>query len=392
MNDKGFRPLFAGAIITGVLFVGAAHADELDIDFGPKRGLEFEGDGWSWQFGGRIHADSAWFDEDVTPFDDEADFRRARVKTRLNVADDWRLGAEYDFGGTNTGWKTAYLQYRGVDHLRVTAGNHIAPLGMAELGSSNDDPFMEQPLASALSPGLLMGVSASTWGRGWTAAGGYFADELSNESQRKSEGEGGVLRLTTAPIRAKGKLLHLGVSGEYRTPSDDDLIRLRTRPESYMTDVRLVDTGVIAGVDDTVTLAAESAIIAGPLTLQGEYLAMSVSRDVGSDLDFSGWYGTASIMLTGERREYSRSRGVVEGPRIRRDWGAVEAAVRYGALDLNDQDVAGGEETNLGFALNWYLNRNVRLMLNYILFEAEPNQDGVDEDGSLVSVRIQLVL
>jgi phosphate-selective porin OprO/OprP len=145
----------------------------------------------------------------------------------------------------------------------------------------------------------------------------------------------------------------------------------------------------VTDVDDTVTVALESAVMAGPITLQGEYLNMSVSRGVGSDLDFSGWYGTAAVMLTGERKDYSRSRGVIEGPRIRRDWGAVEAAVRYGSLDLSDQDVAGGEETNLGFALNWYVNRNVRVMLNYILFDGAERKR-LNGDGGLISARLQL--
>lgn len=370
----------------------ATAAPAADVDFGPRNGLEVDGDGWDLRLGGRIHADSAWFDEDVTPFDDEADFRRARVKGQFEVRNDWRLSGEYDFGGTNTGWKNAYLQYRGWRHWRITGGNHTAPMGLSELGSSNDDAFMERPLVAALQPGLLTGVSAHTWGRGWTASAGYFADELSNESQRKSEGEGGVARFTFAPIREKRTVLHFGIAGEYRTPNEDDLIRLRTRPESYMTDVRLIDTRDILNVDDTVTASVETVLLAGPVTLQGEWVQMAVSRDVGSDLDFSGWHGTASVMLTGERRRYSRSRGVVGAPRIRRDWGALEAAVRYGSLDLTDEDVAGGEQTNLAFGLNWYVNRNVRLMLDYTLFEAEPNRDGIDEDGSIVSARLQLVL
>jgi phosphate-selective porin OprO/OprP len=120
---------------------------------------------------------------------------------------------------------------------------------------------------------------------------------------------------------------------------------------------------------------------------------MSVNRSAGSDLDFSGWYASAGVFLTGETRDYSNSRGVIGGPRhIKHRWGALEAAVRYGTLDLEDQDVTGGKEDNLALALNWYVNDNVRLMLNYINFDASPTSTGVDEDGDIIAVRLQLVL
>jgi len=391
MSNFPIKPTVAA--LAGLLTFATAHA--ADVDFGLDKGLEIKGKNFEWDFGSRVQADSAWFDDNASPspFDDNADLRRARINTKLTIVDDWRVAAEYDVAGINTGWKSVYLQYRGLEHWRFTAGNQVAPFGLAELESSDEDPFMEQSIATAMNPSLLMGIAANTWGNGWTLSGGYFANELSNESQRKSEGEGGVMRLTVSPIEAKGKLLHFGVAGEYRQPNDNDVLRIRTRPESYMTDVRLVSTGNIANVDDTVLLGFEAAAIAGPLTVQAEYMQMSVSRSIGSDLDFTSWYATAGVFLTGETRDYSESRGVIGGPRhIEHRWGAIEVAVRYGTLDLEDQDVTGGQEDNFGFALNWYVNNNVRFMLNYIDFDASPTSAGIDEDGNIISVRAQFVL
>jgi len=390
---KSSSTIKSAAVLAGALTFASAYG--ADVDFGANKGLEIKGDSYEWLIGGRIHGDSAWFDDNASPslFDDNADLRRARINTKLTILDDWRLAAEYDVAGINTGWKSAYLQYRGWKHWRITGGNQLAPFSMAEVGSSDDDAFMEQSIATAMNPGLLTGVAANTWGHGWTLSGGYFGNELSNESQRKSEGEGGVMRLTVSPIEGKGKLLHFGIAGEYRQPSDDDVLRIRTRPESYMTNVRLVSTGNIRNVSDTTLLGLETAMTAGPLTVQGEYMTMSVSRDIGSDLDFSGWYASAGVFLTGETRDYSASRGVIGGPRhIKHKWGALEAAVRYGSLDLEDQDITGGQEDNLAFALNWYVNDNIRLMLNYIHYDASPASTGIDQDGNIVAVRLQLVL
>ena len=50
----------------------------------------------------------------------------------------------------------------------------------------------------------------------------------------------------------------------------------------------------------------------------------------------------------------------------KRGWGAWEVAARYGAVDLNDGPVRGGEHTSLTLGVNWFLNQNVRLTANYI--------------------------
>jgi phosphate-selective porin OprO and OprP len=52
-------------------------------------------------------------------------------------------------------------------------------------------------------------------------------------------------------------------------------------------------------------------------------------------------------------------------------WGAWEIAGRYSVVDLNDQlgtpsGVAGGKQTIYTAGLNWYVNRNIRFMFNYL--------------------------
>jgi phosphate-selective porin OprO/OprP len=52
-------------------------------------------------------------------------------------------------------------------------------------------------------------------------------------------------------------------------------------------------------------------------------------------------------------------------------WGAWEIAGRVSTMNLNDQlatanGVAGGRQTIYTAALNWYVNRNVRFMFDYL--------------------------
>jgi phosphate-selective porin OprO/OprP len=46
--------------------------------------------------------------------------------------------------------------------------------------------------------------------------------------------------------------------------------------------------------------------------------------------------------------------------------GAWEVGVRYSQVDLNDSIVSGGELDDITIGLNWHLNPNVRVMLNYV--------------------------
>ena len=93
---------------------------------------------------------------------------------------------------------------------------------------------------------------------------------------------------------------------------------------------------------------------------------------------FEGGYAEAAFALTGESRAYqpatSSYGGIVPKNPFSLSgggWGAWEIALRYSTINLNDQlaqanGVAGGRQTVYTAALNWYVSRNVRFMLDYL--------------------------
>jgi phosphate-selective porin OprO/OprP len=131
---------------------------------------------------------------------------------------------------------------------------------------------------------------------------------------------------------------------------------------------------------------------------------------------FSGWYAEASWILTGETKAYSASAlnnevGGFQAPVPSRpfsfsgdSWGAFELVARYSNTDLNWHTnqiqtnsqlagVLGGEERVIALGLNWYLNRNVRVMIDDNIIKVKkgtaalPNRDG--QDINVVGVRLQ---
>ena len=376
--------------IAALALAPAVAAQAAETSFTLEDGAEVAwDDGRYLRLGGRIHYDVARYSDDVTLLEDEQDFRRARFVLRAGY-DDWQFRADYDVGLVD-GWRSLYVRYGGWNRVRVTAGNQVAPFSLDELSSSNDLAFLERSLASALSPAMLTGVSVRTWGDAWSATAGAFGDELSDLDRRTAEGTSFIGRFTYAPIRQRRHVVHVGLAHEYRSIDSNADVRIRARPESRLTDARLVDTRALVGVDSLSTTGVELMAILDSVRLQTEYMRMSLDGGL-NEADFSGGYAQASWLVTGERYRYSRSRGVPTAVRPRGDWGALELSLRYSMLDLEDRLVSGGEQTQLSAAVSLYVNQNLRTSLNYSRYDAAPNNDGIDEDGSILMFRFQYAL
>jgi len=404
---------------------------------------------FSAQVGARAELDAALYDDDQTDFSDSTEMRRVRLTVNGSVFKDWDYKVEADFAGTTQGGSTnnvtvtdAFLRYNGLTPLAFTAGNFKVPFSLEAVSSGKYTTFMERGLPFAFLNLRLLGGMVSTNGDNWTAAVGAFGDSVTTQNN-DDEGKGAAGRVTWAPIARADRALHVGLGGQWREPGQVasgtrfKTVRFRSRPESNAindarfecstvtaanatnTDPniarcvpasfggasglgrssgRLVDTGNISGdVDHHTLFGGELAMVYGPLSLQGEYIRADVSREIGNDLAFDGYYVYGSWFLTGESRNYKADKGVFDilypkepfrlkggGP------GAWELGVRFSSIDLSDDNINGGEEDNLTAGLNWYPNAFVRLMANYVkVLDVEGGAHN-DEDLDVFQVRAQV--
>ncbi len=359
-----------------------------------KKGLRIESrDGdYTFQAGGRIHADYAYYDDDRTSMGNGASLRRARIHFKGKFLRDWRYKAEIDFAeDSNVGPRAVWLAYKGWQPVTLRIGNFQEPFSLEEMGGSNAITFMERSLGNSFAPSYHLGIGLDTQGDFWSFSSGLFGETVGRKDDTVDDGWGIAARATLAPILSDRRLLHLGFSSEYRHTDDDDRIRLRARPESNVTNRRLVDTRTINGVKKTVLLGAEFAALYGPLSVQGEYFHDFVVRDRAPNLGFDAAYVQGSWFLTGESRAYRPKRGVFGLIKPLHDYGAWEVALRYSWINLNDRDIQGGEQTNYTLGLNWYVNYNVRFMMNYIFAKAHPNRNSVRENVNIFQMRGQVV-
>lgn len=440
---RAVRRLVAGAALAWMLVAaGVARADEADIrrivqeelqaaaaakkadgsaiEARLKDGLKFESVDRRFQFhlGGRIHLDTAFYDDDEwvdAGGADQADgvsFRRLRLEANGEVHQRVEFKLHLEFSDANKGassdvevsLRDVWVGLKGpkdcwgclAPGLRV--GHLKEPFSLEMITSSNHLTFLERALPNAFVPAFHTGVMLHDSLRGgqWTYGVGLFANSDAGGAASVESGDDGLAftsRVTWTPwydCRCPCRRFHVGASWSHRF--DLGSLRFRQRPEVNLRD-RLVDTGSFAaqGVD---LLGLEAALVHGPFSLQGEYVQADVDAAAAGDPSFSGWYVFASWFLTGECRPYAK--GAFGAVKPCGDFlagrcggtGAWEVALRYSELDLDDQAIAGGRMRNWTLGLNWYVNPRMRVMANYVLSDVE--RGAIGETLGILGLRFQV--
>jgi phosphate-selective porin OprO/OprP len=358
--------------------------------------------------------------------DDGVNARRARIGVVGKFFGDWDYALIYDFAGSSDGFagtasangttvgflpggglsgiENAYLSYKGIrpfgGQLAIEGGYMKVLYTLDEAMSSNDILFMERASSQVIAANIAGGDGRSAFGARWYNdrlwAGAYAtgpdAGAIHSASSTNPDGTteqlGATARVAGQVISGSSYSLHLGADAEFLIRPPHDLVtdaftlKLSDRPELRIDPTALIDTGSITGVSGAQVYSAEAAATYGPLFFQGEYFWYNVARNnvVPSlpSLQFQGGYAEASLVLTGETHHYNPAAGAYRGIIPANPfslwgggWGAWEIAGRVSTMDLNDQlgtanGIAGGRQTIYTAALNWYVNRNVRFMFDYL--------------------------
>lgn len=352
---------------------------------GPR--LETNDGSFKLKLGGRINSDWAAITEDddvkdaVGTVENGTEFRRARLYLEGEMYDQVEFKLQYDFAGGDAAFKDVYVGLTDLPYVGgVRVGQFKEPFSLDELTSANYITFMERGLSNALVPSRGTGVMLrdAVLGERVTWAVGAFKDS-DDFGDRISDGEFNYTgRLTGLPWYEDGgkRLVHLGAAYSYRNPNDDQ-VRFRSRPEVHIAPY-FVNTDLIPA-DNYQLVGTEAALVLGPASLQGEYVYAPVEANGGNDPGFRGWYVYGSYFLTGESRAYKTADGAFDKVKPARPFlwgdqpglGAWEVALRYSSLDLDDTGIAGGDLGNLTAGLNWYLNTNTRVMMNYLFADLD---------------------
>jgi len=331
--------------------------------------------------GGRIHMDTAVYNDDVIPLNNGSLIRRARIGANGTLTDGWAYKVEWDFGGGGSvSANDLFISYKGLEAGDVKIGQFKVPFGLNELTSSNAITFIERSLGTeAFADARRLGIGIERFEDNYGYQGMVYTRNA-NASTTGDEPIGVAGRFVFNPMMSAESMVHLGVAVAFESLDDAETVLFRARPESRGGgggSTRLVNTGSIDSSDSTLKVGLEAAWMAGPFSIEGEFMRTAVNRNSGApDLEFDAFHIQGSYVFGGARSyRGGRFRGVTPG--------ATELALRYSWLDLNDEavvaglpvGVAGGEQTNITLGLNYYATRSIRFMGNVIRVNQEDTGD-----------------
>lgn len=321
--------------------------------------------------------------------------RRAQFGIIGTFLDDWEYSVVFEGGGSGGGagvvLDKAYLTYSGFKPFKIWSGILSVPYTLDRATSNNNITFMERAapveVAAGIGAATRSGFGITANGRQWWW-GAFLTGPASGRTSHDARQTAATGRAVFLPVLTNDASLLIGGDMQYLfdAPTGASALNLRDRIEMRIDGNRILGTGALP-IDSARVLSAELAGTLGSFHFQGEYFDFNVERLPGNGpgLDFNGYYVQGGYILTGEKRSYNTSSGSYGGVVPSRPfdwktggWGAWEIAARYSMVDLNDKDVLGGRQENLTLGLNWYVNKNIRFMFNYINGRVKKRNSGGD--------------
>lgn len=363
-------------------------------------------------FKGRIQTDYVHADDMYTGkkreleegFSDTS-IRRLRFGVEGYFARDWEYEIEFDFADNEVDLKDANVTYKGWDDSQLVIGFQKYAFGMESTQSSSRLVMLERSVVDRFAPDRAVGLQYRYVSDNFAAHLGYGVDFGVDDSDEDDVTNPKLsvvnARITGTPIASDGHLLHLGASLLYSHHNDDALeTRYRARPSSRPTG-RIIDTGKF-DAESTMHYGLEAAYQYRGLRLQTEYVKASADQVEDPSIDVDAYYLMASYVLTGEKWGYKNKKGTFKAIRPNKPLsegglGAWEIALRMDQANFSDAsaDIDGGEMTDYVLGLNWYMEDNLKLQLNYVYAEAEYDNpqsnmdDATDQDTNIIQARLQ---
>jgi phosphate-selective porin OprO/OprP len=331
------------------------------------------------QFNSIVQADGRFFTGDTARLaTDTFLLRSARPILQGTVAGRFDFYLAPDFGQGQSLVQDAYLEARFSPKLRFRAGKFKAPFGLERLQSESNTLFVERALPTDIVPNRDVGLqlSGDLGGGVFSYAAALLNGVSDGASADLSTGDArdAAVRGFLRPFRkAGGPLRGLGV-GVAATFG-----RQQGSLPAYRTPGQVVFFNYVQGASadgHRTRLSPQANFYGGPVGLIVEYArsTQSVRKDpVAAEVTNQAWQVAASWLITGEK-------ATPNGVRPRRafdpgkgQWGALELAARVhqikvgaDAFDLGLADLrkSARQAKAWGVDLNWYLNRNVKYVVN----------------------------
>jgi len=389
------------AILLLIVILSPIHAAAAEMRFsaGYDGGFYVRSDenlGMDMHLGGTFDADYRYYAEEQRA-DNRFDIRKARLRFKGQLTKWFRYGLEYEFQGAETNnLLEAFGEFVIGDTHALRMGQFKEPFSLEWLTPERGIWFAERSMGNALTPLRDVGAMAhgSFLGEGLGYAFGAFNGNGIDGSASGSEEDSPELtgRIVLKPFSFTDNTIlspvQLGLSAS-RSRIDIVNVDLKVKTTGMVglstRNVYVLNYatkfGVLQDVDSRTRLGMDGAWVYGPFALTGEYMhltysGLKTSSHPSSDADFSDWYVSMALCLTGEH--FSLAGGVVNPIVPAKFFNPGEGT--FGALILalrsdhfkGDEDwiapdayVSTHDVDSTSVALNWILFPMLRILIDY---------------------------
>ena len=368
------------------------------------------------QFDARNHTNSTATvdDRDSANYADNYEIRRARIGVSGTINKDIAYEVVGNAVGSSTNFvDTAFANYGFNKAAQFRAGRFKQPFSLEEMTSSNSIDFMERSYGNQVVAGKRLGIMFhGEPTKGITYGISSFQQDFSQRVSSQNLGQSNAARLAANFAEMQGiedTVIHLGYarskmfnkvanvtssSGGTTTTATVLSMRSENRGINNAYRIRLNGDSVTSGysvtgqtlttVDNSLT-GTEFAVARGPFKFQMENFKNTVkASSVGgsASLDYAANYYEVMYNITGESwsKAYKGGAfsGITPGSIFMKDYGGVvgngigawQVGFRMSDYTINEGAVttasSGSKTGKTGtLALNWLLNNNARVMLNY---------------------------
>ncbi|MDR0823758.1 MAG: hypothetical protein LBN74_01595 [Prevotella sp.] len=409
------------------LFIGTVNAQVEDVK-DPLLQYKDAEKGLKFTAGGRLMADMAYYNSDLTPMKSGAAITDARIRTSLTY-NQLYFYADFDFSKGSFKQKDLFVRYNfpntesGIHSLK--AGYYGDPSNMSRSTSEYSYHFMNRPATVyALSYGRELGVSYKYYNNSVLLDQGIFSEGEYNKQDAGNQSFTLSGRWVYRPINDENTTLHVGASARYGKLGTGEVVNnVLTRSQTLESDMQ-------TGVDPTarflhaelpwasanLNLGVEALVRTDKFFARGEYLHRTVYKSRPDEdlfinqlggvwswttLDswrngnpirsskFNGGYVELGYLLKGDKYTYDNEYGLLKGMDDNNSWEVVARYSYTNMNDINDGDtfligrqqfypngvindypavstsVGGGRMHIASIGLNYTLNQYVKIMGEY---------------------------
>lgn len=314
---------------------------------------------------GRILMDGGLFDSKNKSFVDGVAVPDLRVGAKASYGKyKAKLDIGYSYGKVSL--KDVFVERQLSSSSLVRAGYFVHQFGLQSSTSSSMKITMEEPASNeAFFNSRLIGAMYIHDKDDFFAAGSVHVESEAmkqSSDQLGEQGYGAMTRLVYRPLRDKGTIFHIGISGAYESPrynTNEDL-----NHKSYVLGANFpTRIAKVKALQATITDAKhlykftpEVLAAYGPIGLESQYYYLSVDRNNGSqNYKASGAYAILRGLIKGGNYKYSNSDSGIATPGA----GSLEAVVAYNYTDMSDHkaEILGGRLNDVAVGLNYYINK-----------------------------------